>query len=308
MFRSYFMAEKNGHYSVVVLPSGLAEPYLFTIKKRTSFYLLGIFSVFAFVFIVAIVLYFSMLGQVGELSSLRQETKTQKVEIRSVLGVVDHLKRQMTQLIEMDRRLRFMTDLSPRKGGAAILGLGGPEDQRVPEIDESELMAFIRRDLKTLEGQVAQQEQSFQELTGVVLRGQALLAATPSVWPADGLLMSPFGRRLSPFTDRITMHHGIDIGASYGAPVIAPAEGRVSYVGFDDGFGKIVKLTHGYGIVTHYGHLSKTAVRNAQKVKRGETIGYVGSTGLSTGPHLHYEVLVKGVPVDPMKYILNEKS
>jgi len=101
------------------------------------------------------------------------------------------------------------------------------------------------------------------------------------------------------------MHNGIDIASHRDTPIVAAAAGVISYEGFDSGLGKVVKINHGYGIQTMYGHLSKTAVKIGQRVKRGDVIAFVGNTGLSTGPHLHYEVIDHDVPVNPMRYILN---
>jgi murein DD-endopeptidase MepM/ murein hydrolase activator NlpD len=101
------------------------------------------------------------------------------------------------------------------------------------------------------------------------------------------------------------MHNGIDVASQRDTPVVATAGGVVSYEGFDGGLGKVIKLNHGYGMQTTYGHLAKANVRIGQKVKRGEVIGLVGNTGLSTGPHVHYEVFVNNVPVNPLRYILN---
>jgi murein DD-endopeptidase MepM/ murein hydrolase activator NlpD len=101
------------------------------------------------------------------------------------------------------------------------------------------------------------------------------------------------------------MHNGLDIATQRDTPIVSPAVGVVSYEGFDSGLGKVLKVNHGYGIQTIYGHLSKVNATVGQRVKRGSIIGYVGNTGLSTGPHLHYEVFVNNVPVNPLRYILN---
>ena len=103
------------------------------------------------------------------------------------------------------------------------------------------------------------------------------------------------------------MHHGLDIAAPFGTSVRAPADGIVSYVGYDGGYGKLVSIDHGYGVVTRYGHNAQIHVKLGQRIKRGEKISSVGNTGRSTGPHLHYEVRVNDVPVDPSKYILDQR-
>jgi murein DD-endopeptidase MepM/ murein hydrolase activator NlpD len=119
-------------------------------------------------------------------------------------------------------------------------------------------------------------------------------------------MTSKFGYRLSPFTGRPMMHQGLDLAAPPGSPIVAPADGIVSFAGYDAGYGKLVSIDHGYGVVTRFGHTSQIYVEVGQKVKMGDVIAAVGSTGRSTGPHVHYEVRVNGVPVDPRNYLLDE--
>jgi murein DD-endopeptidase MepM/ murein hydrolase activator NlpD len=133
-----------------------------------------------------------------------------------------------------------------------------------------------------------------------VERRHALAAATPSVWPVAGWLSSSYGRRTDPFTKGPDFHPGLDISADYGQPVLATGDATVNTAAPNGAYGNMVVLDHGYGIVTKYGHLSKFAVSGGQHVKRGDVIGYVGSTGRSTGAHLHYEIWMNGRLTDPM--------
>ena len=298
------MGKNNDSYTVVILPSPTSEPYRFSLRKKTCKYLIGFSSALILGLAGFFVQYFLMLGQLSELRDLRKETKTQKIQVQSFSSSIDDLKKQMTRLVEFDRKLRVITDIGPLQENMNVAALGGPEEA-APSNSDSKLMASIQSDLGELQTKAIQQEKSFQELTEAVQSRQSLWASTPSIWPTTGWVSSGFGNRVSPFTGRLAKHNGIDIVARPDTPIVAPAAGIVSYYGFDSGLGKLVKINHGYGIVTFYGHLSKTAVKIGQKVKRGEIIAYVGSTGLSTGPHLHYEVYVNDVPANPMKYILN---
>ena len=132
-----------------------------------------------------------------------------------------------------------------------------------------------------------------------------LLKATPSIRPAEGWYSSSFGYRIDPVNGSPSMHTGLDIAAPPGREVIATAAGEVRYVGNHAGYGYVVVLDHGYGVQTRYAHNSRVFVTKGQKVGRRDRIAAVGSTGRSTGPHLHYEVRVNGIPVDPMNYILD---
>jgi murein DD-endopeptidase MepM/ murein hydrolase activator NlpD len=132
-----------------------------------------------------------------------------------------------------------------------------------------------------------------------------LLAHTPSIWPAMGWVTSGFGFRTDPFTGLTQMHEGMDISNQLGTLVIASADGVVSDVANDRVYGRILVISQGFGMTTRYAHLNKVLVRIGQKVNRGDKIAEVGMSGKTTGPHLHYEVRVNGIPVNPMGYILN---
>ena len=133
-----------------------------------------------------------------------------------------------------------------------------------------------------------------------VERSQKLASATPSVWPVAGWLTSHFGNRRDPITNGPDFHPGLDISADYGQPVLATGDATVSAAGQNGAYGNMVVLDHGYGILTKYGHLSRFAVSDGQRVTRGTVIGYVGSTGRSTGAHLHYEIWMNGRLTNPM--------
>jgi len=136
-----------------------------------------------------------------------------------------------------------------------------------------------------------------------VERRRSLADATPSIWPVAGWLTSSFGNRRDPFTGDPNFHPGLDISANYGDPVYAPAIGTVSSAGANGSYGNLVVIDHGFGIVTKYGHLSRFGVTPGQQVDRGDIIGYVGSTGRSTSPHLHYEIWVNGKLTNPMQLL-----
>ena len=129
------------------------------------------------------------------------------------------------------------------------------------------------------------------------------LAQAPNLWPVQGIVTGSFGERIDPFNGEGAFHSGVDISASYGTPVIAPADGTVTAAEVMGGYGRLIELDHGRGISTRYGHLSGFAVAPGEHVRRGDVLGYVGLTGRSTGPHLHYEVRINDTPVNPQKYL-----
>jgi len=127
--------------------------------------------------------------------------------------------------------------------------------------------------------------------------------SAPNLWPVEGQVTGSFGERIDPFNGEGAFHSGVDIGSNYGAQIIAPADGVVTFTDILGGYGKAVMIDHGHGISTRYGHLSGFAVMAGQAVHRGDVIGYVGASGRSTGPHLHYEVRINDIPVNPHKYL-----
>jgi murein DD-endopeptidase MepM/ murein hydrolase activator NlpD len=128
-------------------------------------------------------------------------------------------------------------------------------------------------------------------------------SAAPNLWPVEGQVTGSFGERIDPFNGEGAFHSGVDISAGFGQPVIAPADGVVVFADFMGGYGRAIVLDHGHGITTRYGHLANFAVISGQRVQRGDTLGYVGLSGRSTGPHLHYEVRINDTPVNPHKYL-----
>jgi len=129
------------------------------------------------------------------------------------------------------------------------------------------------------------------------------MAAAPTMWPVEGPVTGSFGERIDPFNGEGAFHTGVDISTAYGQAVIAPADGVVTFAAEAAGYGRLMILEHGHGISTRYGHLASFGAAVGQSVRRGDVIGYVGQSGRSTGPHLHYEVRINDVPVNPHKYM-----
>lgn len=167
-----------------------------------------------------------------------------------------------------------------------------------------QLVSRVREEIDRLTVQAIAEERTLNELSHVAEQRSTRWASTPSIWPVRGWVTSGFGPRISPFTEKPAWHDGLDIGAAPNAPIQAPAGGRITTVAHDPKMGNMVRVDHGFGIETVYGHLAKALVKEGQRVKRGDVIALVGSTGLSTGPHLHYMVKVHGQSIDPHKYIL----
>ncbi len=163
--------------------------------------------------------------------------------------------------------------------------------------------------IENLEKKAQLTETKLSDLWSRLSEKKDILISTPSISPVRGTwLSSRFGYRIDPFTGQKTLHRGLDFAGATGTPVYSTGQGIVSYAGFDSGYGKVVSIDHGFGLVTRYAHLSKIYVKLGDKINRGIRIADVGSTGRSSGPHLHYEVRKNGIPVNPKNYILTSET
>ncbi len=247
--------------------------------------------------------------KVWELQSVREELMQQKAQVQNfALNMLDY-KRQMFLLRDLDTKLRRVVSLGPRDRAQQVLGIGGPDELGIQNLatmgekKQEEALKEMHQELSQLKGAASRQETSLQMLIEYFEDKRSLYASTPSAWPVRGWITSPFGNRTSPFSGILKFHEGLDIAAQTGTPVMAPADGVVVKAGFSTGYGNMVEISHGYGIKTIFAHNSRLNVKAGQRVRRGEVISYVGDSGSSTGPHLHYEVRLNGLPVNPTKYM-----
>ncbi|MDD5100825.1 MAG: M23 family metallopeptidase [Syntrophales bacterium] len=244
----------------------------------------------------------------AELNRLKQQTAEQRRQIDGLVSKVDRFAVKMDELRQVDQKIRIMAKLVVGKNKDQLLGIGGPvsEENRLRSkvvADDQAMISEIGRRVEHLMDDAALRERSFTDLLVFLQRKKSLLAATPSVWPVLGWVTSEFGKRLSPFGSEPEFHKGIDIATRAGTPVHAPADGIVAEVAYRHDLGQMVRIDHGHGISTLFGHLSRAIVRNGTTVRKGDRIGLVGNTGRSTGSHLHYTVNMNGVAVNPRKYL-----
>jgi murein DD-endopeptidase MepM/ murein hydrolase activator NlpD len=254
--------------------------------------------------------YIQLKKKAFELARLHQETETQKSQIQFFSARIEDLEKQLSNLKDFDKRIRIIANLEKGQETTSLMGVGGPSPSDIREKlksgkDEKGLIQQMRTDVERLQSEAISREESLSELEKLLHTKKEMLTHTPSVWPVMGWVTSGFGFRTNPFTGLTQMHEGLDISNRGGTPVVATAEGIISDTGNDLVHGKILVISHGFGMTTRYSHLSKVMVRVGQKVKRGDKVAEVGTTGRTTGPHLHYEVRLNGIPVNPMRYILN---
>jgi murein DD-endopeptidase MepM/ murein hydrolase activator NlpD len=223
-------------------------------------------------------------------------------------GRMSALSDTVATLQERDTQLRLLANLDPIDPEVHEAGIGGPRPAEPPAPPATELTGRagqVRVDLDALIRRATLLAHSFSEAGDSLALHADRLAATPSIMPTAGWLSSAFSRmRLHPILHEARAHEGLDVSAPMGTPIEAPANGTVIQAEWEAGYGNTIVIDHGFGVVTKFAHASRLLVRVGQKVRRGDRIALVGNTGLSTGPHLHYEVHVNGRPVNPLRYIL----
>ncbi len=240
----------------------------------------------------------------GRLSERREVIARQRREMTEVAIAVDHLARTTTALRERASQARRLAHMEESRDQAVeVRAVAASFDGGLSIVSED--TAHALEELAWLDAQAGNAADSLAVLTAVLKERRAADASygVPSLWPVRGLVTSPFGVRPSPWDGEREMHAGLDIAAQYGRPVAASAGGEVVFAGRDAGYGGLVVIDHGSHMHTLYGHLSALYVREGQHVRPGQAIGAVGSTGRSTGAHLHYEVRVNGSPVDPRRFL-----
>lgn len=240
---------------------------------------------------------------------LQEENATLAREISELNGRLTTLADTLTRISQRDARIRVLANLEPIDPQVQAAGIGGPAGAMEMGVGSltgiARRSAEIRIDLGALIRRANLLASSFQEAADTLAYHKARLAATPSIMPTQGWLSSAFSSmRAHPILHIARPHEGIDVTAPMGSPIEAPAAGTVIDARWEPGYGNTVKIDHGFGVVTKFAHASKLLVRTGQRVSRGQRIALVGNSGLATGPHLHYEVHVKGRPVDPLKYVL----
>ncbi|MCG8615971.1 MAG: M23 family metallopeptidase, partial [Desulfobacterales bacterium] len=239
------------------------------------------------------------------------ELLNQRKQVQTFAKEIERLKTQVKHLAKLEDQVRLIADIQKRGDSSSLIGIGGlPEnelDTELPlETRHSNLIREMHQQLNQAQAAASGKTLDFEDLISKLEKKKNLLASTPSIKPLEGgWITSRFGYRKSPFTGKRSFHSGLDISNRPGTDIIATANGKVTYAARKMYFGNLVIIDHGYGKVTKYAHCKDILVKRGQKVKRGEVIATVGNTGQSTGPHLHYEVRINGIPVNPLKYILN---
>lgn len=257
---------------------------------------------------------FRFIGSPTE-KNLYQENSELKEELSQLNERVKAVDQQMAALEKRDNEVyRSIFEAQPVPDSLRTLQAEKAQEiAKVESLPEDRLVHAIDTTITKLKARIGAQQKSYDELVKLISNKEQLLAATPAIQPVSdkdlARIASGFGYRVDPVYKTIKLHAGLDFAAPQGTPIYATADGNVSQAGFSEGgYGNHVVINHGYGYETLYGHMVRVKARAGQKVARGEVIGYVGSTGKSTGPHCHYEVHKNGQKLDPVYFFYNDLS
>jgi murein DD-endopeptidase MepM/ murein hydrolase activator NlpD len=285
-------------HTIIVVPHARARFRQFQVTSRLLWSVGIAVSLSLVLGMVFGLLWIQSIRKNREVSTLVAENQDLRGRTKTLNSKLESLEKLLAEFEERTRRLSIVAGLSgvddPGKGGVGGLTTLPADDAGRTE---AVLEETSRRGL-LLSGRLGKVEESLS------LQADRL-ALTPTLAPVVGVLTAGYGLRSDPFTGRQEFHMGIDISSPKGGRIVAPASGTVVRVRWESGYGRVVEIAHGFGVRTLYAHLEAPRVVEGQRVRRGDLVGLVGSTGRSTGPHLHYEVQVGGKPVNPLDYVLN---
>jgi murein DD-endopeptidase MepM/ murein hydrolase activator NlpD len=307
------MAEPR--WTVLVVPHGPGKSKALQVSRPALRIILG--SALALP-LTALVLGYTTISKsvdMARLGRLERQNTLLAQELQQTHNLIAQLGDTISLISQHDRKARLLAGLNPLDADVEKAGIGGPSgewperQQLLAEgaVGQSALVARLA--VSSLIRRANLLAQSFRDAEDSLGVHRDRLTRTPSISPTQGWLSSPFATlRIHPIYHDARAHEGIDISAPMGSPIVAPAGGLVIDVANNEpGYGKLIAIDHGYGLVTRYAHCSKILVKVGERVKRNQEIGLVGNTGISTGPHLHYEVIVSGKHVDPRSYIFPGK-
>ncbi len=242
--------------------------------------------------------------------ALKSENVRLISELQILRSRMDDAQAVLTDLAERDNNFyRVMLQTNPISQAHRYAGI---ERTKLSSVTDNELVSMLNAKMAMLEREIVVQSRSFDELRDLAKKSSDRLSHIPAIQPISGnnlkKMASGYGRRTDPIYGTVKMHEGMDFACDIGTPVYATGDGTIKSAKWHSGYGNVIEIDHGFGYTTRYAHMSKFQVSTAQKVKRGDLIGYSGNTGKSTGPHLHYEVRLRGVPQNPVNYYFYDLS
>ncbi len=301
-------------YTLILVPDSHTQVRRFRVQKKLLHRIVGATVTVALVALIAVIHYFSVVVDASENKGLREKNLALEGELKAIRERMEHVSSTIDRVERFDQKLRAMTLLSdpqrnlamgPTESAPQVPG-GAAGDNQFVRLANNETPRALRDRLDKMSAEATRQEQSLEELQAYFQDQKSMLASMPSVWPVRGWVTSDFGVRSDPYTSEKVMHAGLDIAGPHGKDVLSPSDGTVVFAGLEGGYGNVLVIDHGYGVKTRYGHLAAIKAKAGEHVRRGDVVAYLGNTGRSTGPHLHYEVRVNGIAQNPRKFILDD--
>jgi len=296
----------SDHFTLMIIPNRKSGVKKISVPKTFIRNIIIASVVVILVTLYVVYDYASIKRDRAELARLKAQTKEQSQQFRDLAMRIDEFSSRMEELRQTDKKIRVLA-YETSKDKKLPLGIGGSDHEtRIKDLlnqDHDKLITGMHKGIEKLNEDAKDREKSFDELLAFLHEQKSILASTPSLWPVTGWITSEFGIRQSPFSSGLEFHKGVDISTRFGKEIVAPADGLVVTSAFDSSDGNYIKIDHGHGLATGFAHLSRMAVKQGVRVKKGQLIGYVGDTGRSTGSHLHYTVFVNNIPVNPKRYL-----
>lgn len=286
-------------HTVIIVPHSKADFIKFSFSTRAV-------VILASVAVVAVILSFVAFGFTGsavdrraEVSRLESENQELAKVNQELEGTIAAVQQRLDEFEERTSRLALAAGMVGESGESMALEIEGSA------MNTGGPYTPLRGNVETLKKQGDTIANKLVEVENILADQELKFSSTPTIAPVIGVMTDGFGNRRDPFTGKRAYHSGLDLSARKGTPIVAPADGVVVFAGRNGGMGRMIRVSHGFGFQTAYGHLDKILVEPGQDVRRGEVIGHLGNTGRSTGSHLHYEVMKDGKFVNPLYYILD---
>ncbi len=286
-------------HTVIIVPHSKADFIKFSFSTRAFVIAASVASLAVILSVVAVGFTGSAVDRRADVSRLESENLELARVNQELESTIAAVQQRLDEFEERTSRLALAAGMVGESGNPVALG------NRGPAMNTGGPYTPLRSNVETLKLQGDTIAEQLLEVEKAMTFQEQKLSSTPTIAPVIGVMTDGFGNRRDPFTGKRAYHHGLDLSARRGTPIVAPADGVVVFAGRNGGMGRMIRVSHGFGYLTVYGHLDKILVEPGQDVRRGEEIGHVGNTGRSTGSHLHYEVLKDGKYVNPLYYILD---
>ncbi|MGI5920346.1 MAG: peptidoglycan DD-metalloendopeptidase family protein [Syntrophomonadaceae bacterium] len=294
--------KKADRFTFIILPASAAPPVRINISKRSIAVCLTVLAVIAFGALTTTVKYHSRQADFKRVEQIKQESLDKDKTIQKLAEEIETIDKRQQELQTKQAEIKKMMGIKtenrvteqPSRGGQ-----GGADLRTRPFSVKDSLDTTYK-----VRASLGQNDKEIEQLLARVKKDTAYYRSIPNQWPAEGEISSPFGWRESPFGGQKEGYHdGVDVANNYGTPILAAGDGTVTWAGWKKVYGQTIEISHGNGLLTRYGHNSRLLVAAGDKVQKGQTIAVMGSTGRSTGPHLHFSVLKQGVPQNPYDYL-----